>query len=1124
MAITRSTAVERTRLSGNAEGKRESRVLELCLLVMVSLAIGAGLWFVYQARSAENAAGPEGADRGAVVNLNRVRTPDQLLPLLDFLPRPQDRIFAAGRIYQFVRDQDGIDSIGDLRLVRYTASQVRRLRGLERYALAPAERRKAQSEPQPGPFELLTASDLQYLRPNVTVRDAGESRRLLLINGFLFFGAFYALHVLWTVRHFGGDRLLLPIVHFLSGFGFIMMLRLRDPLRDAPLFPDFAWGVAAGCLFAFVASLPDYERSKLQRLVFTPLLVSFGLSLILFAFGSGPGASDAKVNLRLGPVLVQPVELIKLLLVLFLAAYFSSRWEFLRHLREPRRALPRALSGFDIPNIRYAAPLASAVALAIVFFFLQRDLGPALVFTLLFLILYGVARRRAVGALAACCVLVATFWAGYTFETPRTVASRVAIWLAPWDNFVRRGGDHLAHSLWAFSTGGVFGTGLGLGEPQTVPAVHTDLILSALGEELGFAGLLAIYLAYGLLIHRAFRISLSSRGSFAFFLGLALALLIGLQVAFISAGILGLVPLSGVVTPFLNYGKSSAVVNFVMIGILASLSAHPASERQHEPFRKPVLWAAAVLVFAAAAIVAQAARVQVFTADRILVRGALVPQADGHRRFEYNPRILEAARSIPRGTIFDRNGLPMASSSAPLVESFAAQYQQLGIKPEAPSAASGTARIYPFGPLAFHLLGDEHSRVNWAAPNTSFVERDNNATLQGYDDRALVVRVLDRPGGPEHAVVRRDFTELVPLVRYRFDRQNLKVKEITERKRDLRLSIDMRLQLRVANILRKHIQETNTERGAAVILDPATGYLLASVTYPYAGVTEAAEAAGTDDDLPESTGDSLLDRPRYGLYPPGSAFKLVTSIAALEARSDVENLTYDCVRLPDGRVGNHVRGWSRPARDDIEDKTPHGAVNLAKGLIVSCNAYFAQLGTYVVGADALLRAADLFGIRVAAPNTPTQLKDALPQASYGQGQVVATPMQMARVAAAIGNGGSIVAGRWVLEPDSSPAGRPAFTPEHARILSEYMRRVVTEGTGRAAQSAGAPIAGKTGTAELKDRPSHAWFVGFAPYRPGARKIAFAVIIENGRYGGRAAAPAAAEIVTAATGTGLIGRE
>jgi len=226
-------------------------------------------------------------------------------------------------------------------------------------------------------------------------------------------------------------------------------------------------------------------------------------------------------------------------------------------------------------------------------------------------------------------------------------------------------------------------------------------------------------------------------------------------------------------------------------------------------------------------------------------------------------------------------------------------------------------------------------------------------------------------------------------------------------------------------------------------------------------------------------------------------------------------------------VGNYVKGWKRPIRDDVQDQSPHGTLDLEHGIVVSCNAYFAQLGTYDVGADALLEAVGILGISTAVPNTAAQLKKLLPQSSYGQGQVVASPFQMARVAATVAASGAMPQGRWITDETNTRTDAPktALSAGAAQTLGKFLREVITSGTGRRAASAAVPIAGKTGTAELADAPSHAWFIGFAPYvastSASQRKIAFAVLVENGVYGGTAAAPAAADIVNAAVQLGLI---
>jgi peptidoglycan glycosyltransferase len=195
---------------------------------------------------------------------------------------------------------------------------------------------------------------------------------------------------------------------------------------------------------------------------------------------------------------------------------------------------------------------------------------------------------------------------------------------------------------------------------------------------------------------------------------------------------------------------------------------------------------------------------------------------------------------------------------------------------------------------------------------------------------------------------------------------------------------------------------------------------------------------------------------------------------------------------------------------------------MERGIIVSCNAYFAQLGAYDVGAQPLLDTANLLGIAAAEPNTAAQLKKSLPQSSYGQGQVVASPFQMARVAATVANAGQMPQGRWIVDETNTrtATAEAVLTADQAQTLARFMREVVTLGTGRRA-AASVPMAGKTGTAELQDAASHAWFIGFAPYGTAAHRVALSVLVENGVYGGTAAAPAAAEIVNAAVKLGLI---
>jgi cell division protein FtsW (lipid II flippase) len=887
---------------------------------------------------------------------------------------------------------------------------------------------------------------------------------------------------------------------------------LRDPLRDTLAFANFAEGAAAGCVVLAVAATLDYRRLA-GKLSYVFLIAALVLSGALVLFGSGPTGSDAKVNL-FG---FQPAEVIRILIVFFLAGYFAERWEFLRTLRETGGRAAKFSAWIEVPRREYFLPVFAGVVVSLGFFFLQKDLGPALLIASLFLAMYAVARNRSLFALGGFAVILAGFASGYYLGFPKNVAGRISMWVSPWDNSVR-GGEQVAHALWAFASGGLFGSGLGLGDPQMMPAAHTDLILAALGEEWGFVGVLCVMAIYSGLVWFGIRTALRSRSDYNFFLALGLTLALALQVALIAGGVLDLIPLSGVVVPFLSYGRTALITNFAIVGILFSLAANGSAEQATtQPFRASTRGLAYLLAGIGSVLLVKAAYLQVVRADAIAGAGALALQADGQRRYEYNPRLLSIAHAIRRGTIYDRNGLPLATSDWNELAKSREAYASMGVT-IGDTAEPGATRFYPLGPQAFHLLGDLRTHANWSATNSSLAERDFGTTLQGFDDRATVVETSDRRATTKTYGIRYDYRELLPLLRHRWQPNAPQVKEVLDRDRNLHMSIDARLQMRTATLLEAQLSKLGKIRGAVVIMEPSTGDVLASVSYPWPSQAPAPLN-------PASSDNSLLDRARYGLYPPGSSFKIVTSIAALRKDPGSAQSRFECKRLPDGRTGNFIRGSMRPIHDDIKDTEPHGDIAMRTGLVVSCNAYFAQLGTYVVGAEALLDTANHLGISVANPANAETLRRELPQASYGQGQVVVSPFQMARVAATIAQRGSMPYGRWITDGNNPRQQSPQsiLAPEQSTLIGDYMRDAVTSGTGRSAQLADLPIAGKTGTAELEHASSHAWFVGFAPYG-GVRKLAFAVLIENGQYGGTAAAPLAAELMKEAKTMGYFERQ
>jgi cell division protein FtsI/penicillin-binding protein 2 len=684
--------------------------------------------------------------------------------------------------------------------------------------------------------------------------------------------------------------------------------------------------------------------------------------------------------------------------------------------------------------------------------------------------------------------MIASVGIGYRIGQPHTVVQRINIWLAPWNNDAR-GGDQLAHAIWAFSTGGPVGSGPGWGDPAVIPAGHTDLVLPALGEEWGFAGVAAVGLLFAFLIARGFAAARHSETTYGFFLAVGLSTLIACEMLLITSGVLGALPLSGVVSPFLSSGNTAMLANFLVFALLISISRAGLPPAHSEVLDASVRGVKVILGAACLILLGFALNYQVLKDRRYLDRDVYAFQEDNVKRAQHNPRLNSLAREIPRGTIYDRNGIPLATDSWRELEQHQPQFAALGVSLDH-AASRFDNRHYPFGAATAHITGDLRTGENFHASNASLVEHDSNRKLQGYE-----------------------YAELAPLIRYRHHPHNPGIARILARDRDLHLTIDIRLQLRAKEILERRLREANQLNGALAVMDSASGDILAMVSAP-------SPMPPGDRTAPQDPNE-LLDRARYGQYPPGSTFKLVTAIAALRENPALTHRTYFCHALPDGRVGNTITGWNRPIKDDIGDHA-HGAIEMERAIAVSCNAYFAQLGVHDVGSKNLAGTAAELGI---STGDPAELRKALPFAAYGQGPVLISPFKMARVTAAIAAGGRMPEGRWIADESNprSDAPREILPAAQAAFLAGAMRRVVTEGTARRVMAgADIAIAGKTGTAQLDEGMPHAWFTGFAPYGgDAAHRLAFAVLVEHGGYGGRVAAPIARELMEAAKELGLL---
>ncbi len=977
---------------------------------------------------------------------------------------------------------------------------------------------------RPERLTLLQTATFSRLKPGLVARTPDGFNKTFGLLTLAFFGLFWGLHLVWTKRGFGGDPLLLPVAHLLLGLSFLFMLALPDPLRDRFLTVNVVLGGVVGGALLLVISQLDVQRwgyrlSYGSGKSFVWLGLAALLSLALLNFGSGPTGSGARVNL-LG---VQPMAAIKACLLVFFAGYFARNWEFLREL-EQYEGIPRWLRRLRlrVPRLTYAAPIFVGVAVALLFFYFQNDLGPALVICTTFLVLYGIVRQRWLAVGLGFAGLVAGFWLCYEYGLVSTVVSRISMMLSPWDN-AARGGEHLAHAFWALSAGGLSGQGLGDGSPLTIPAAHTDMILAVIGEELGLLGVLAVLALYAVLLQRGLVIGLRAGTVFSFFLATGIVLATGLQLVLITGGMLGLIPLSGVVSPLLSYGMAATIMNLVFLGILLSLSDRPGTPEQQRlqrsRFARSISLLSLVLMGLLGLLALRAATIQLWHANDWVLRPALVMQAEGRRGFAYNPRVLRARDLIPAGTLFDRNGIPLATSDTAQFSLHAEALRNLGVDLDE-ARAGWDRRRYPFGALTFYLLGDFNTRAKWGAKNALYAENRHLSRLRGYDNHP---QTIDDDG---QEIVRFDYAALLPVVRYGPDSR--RARPLLEQNRDLALTIDVRLQQRVADVLRDYAAAEPDLRGhflAAAVLDPATGDVLASVTYP---LPENVHADPRNPDF--------FDRAAYAALAPGSTFKLATAMAAFRALGD------------EAAFWKTTVGADDPFRRRGE---PTGTVAMDLAIEASSNVYFSRLAE-AAGADAMLEVIDAFGFTVRSDTLTRRQKldrlralKNLAQSGFGQGELAGSPLLVARLAGTVANDGALAPVTWLREPDNPPKpAEPIITPAQARLLGRYMRQVVVgpSGTAKRLRGLSVPVAGKTGTAEQavfrngrrRGVVNHAWFTGYAPYREtptGEPQLAVAVLVQAnetdlGRVrlgGGADAAPIAGAIFEEAAGLGLIQR-
>ena len=891
------------------------------------------------------------------------------------------------------------------------------------------------------------------------------------------FAAFAAAHIGVRIFAPGADPAILPVVFTLSGIGITFVTRLQP---DASLGQVIFLFLGVALMVGTLAVVKNLEVVKRYKYV----LGIAGIILLVLPMFIGTEIYGSKLWIKIGGFQFQPGEFAKVLIVLFLAGYLAENRELLSISN-------RTVLGIKFPRLRLLYPLFIVWGVCLLVVAFERDLGSALLFYTIFLIMLYVATGRVSYVIIGLALLAVGAFGMYQIMSH--VQVRVAIWLDPFSD-AQNLGYQIVQSLFSLADGGLAGVGIGKGMADIIPVVASDMIFAAIGEEMGLLGGSAVLLLFMLFAVRGLTTAARAKSDLAAFSAAGLTAAISFQAFTIVGGVTKLIPLTGVTLPFMSQGGSSLLASFVIVALLLR-AGDEATGRSTEiantstdlatagyrttvrgsHMRRPALDTPESGLLGRVALANRLTRtVFLFTALFAVLIGNItyiqVIKASEYQDMPSNNHTINKARFIKRGSIITADGLTLAES-----------IQQ----------ADGTyARSYPNGNLAAHVVGYYSQQYG-----TMGIENTQNDTLTGSKDYSSWQNALNSLAG------------------------------ISEPGNSVQLTIDSRIQRAAEQALAGRV-------GAIVALDPRSGAVLAWASAPTFDNTniqaaiEAANASGGAD-------TSMYDRATLALYTPGSTFKVLTLASALENGLATLDTIYDS-------PGRMEIGGADVVSIGERD---HGKISLAKAFALSSNTVFGQVADGL-GAEKLVATARAFGYGQQLGLDFTTAASVMPNpeemtewelAWAGAGQPVgqghtpgpqATVMQNALMAATIANNG-IAMNPYVVSQILAPDGTVLKTTRGhslgqavgsgtAEQVKQAMLDVVQNGTGSAAAIAGVKVAGKTGTAETNNANANSTFVGFAPY--DTPTVAIAVVIEQNAKGEESAAAVGGQVLRAALAT------
>ncbi|MBV1818274.1 FtsW/RodA/SpoVE family cell cycle protein [Anaerosalibacter bizertensis] len=379
-----------------------------------------------------------------------------------------------------------------------------------------------------------------------------ELDKFTLITGIVLIFIIYVSNFI-LLKISSGDHYIFLIVTMLLKLGIIMIYRLNSKLGARQV----VW-VSGGILTFFISYIIVKKIKKWDRLTLFYGVGSIVLFLITLVFGKTIGG--ARNWIKFGNFGFQPSEIIKIAFIFFIASFYTNEEKFNKNGKSGYRLL-------------------IAVYIFIGFLFLQKDLGGALLFYLIFLVIQYVYEKDR--KLILYNILLASIGAIVSYFIFDHVKIRVETWIDPW-RYVDNKGYQITQSLFAIANGGFFGTGIGLGHPDFIPEVHTDFIFPAICEEMGIFTGIAIMMLFLILVYRGFKIALSQSDKFFRIVAFGISAMFGFQTFIIFGGVIKMIPLTGITVPFISYGGSSIISSFIALGILQVASEELPMEEVEE--------------------------------------------------------------------------------------------------------------------------------------------------------------------------------------------------------------------------------------------------------------------------------------------------------------------------------------------------------------------------------------------------------------------------------------------------------------------------------------------------------------------------------------------------------------